>query len=154
MELRFAEDGWDEAQVRAAGGIVTRAGAGGERELALVHRPQYDDWSLPKGKLSDDLEPGEAAALREVEEETGMTCALVMPVGSTRYRDGQGRSKVVRYWEMVPRQSGFRPNSEVDELAWFTAAQAAQRLTYAHDQTLVLGWAGSEEGEVRPGGSV
>ena len=78
-------------EVRAAGGVVERDG-----RVAVVHRPKYDDWSLPKGKLEDD-ESFEAAALREVREETGLACTLGAELGSTRYRDPKGRPKVVRY---------------------------------------------------------
>ena len=84
--------------VRAAGGVVVRAGADGP-EVLLVHRPAYDDWTFPKGKL-DRGETEEECALREVEEETGLRCTLGRELGSTTYRDGKGRRKRVRYWLM------------------------------------------------------
>ena len=127
--------------VRAAGGIVHRPTPGGEPEVLLVHRPRYDDWSLPKGK-ADPGERDEETALREVEEETGLRCALGAPAGHTRYRDSKGRDKVVHYWLMEPPASGdgagsFVPNDEVDELRWYTVPEAAERLTYAHDRELL-----------------
>ena len=86
-------------EIRAAGGVVRRRRADGGDEVVLVHRPAYDDWSLPKGKLEDG-EREEDAALREVEEETGLQCRLERELATTRYRDARGRRKIVRYWRM------------------------------------------------------
>ena len=127
--------------VRAAGGIVHRRGPRGEPEVLLVHRPRYDDWSLPKGK-GDPGERDEETALREVEEETGLRCELGTPAGQTRYRDSKGRDKLVLYWLMAPPANGdgagsFVPNDEVDELRWYTIPEATERLTYAHDRKLL-----------------
>ena len=106
--------------------------------ICIVHRPSYDDWSLPKGKL-DAGESFEAAALREVEEETGLRCALGDELEAVRYTDRKGRPKVVRYWAMeVTADPGFEPNPEVDELRWVAPSEAAELLTYPHDRELVL----------------
>src|SRR3954463_6244214 len=103
-----------DAEVLAAGGVVVRD----DGRIAVIHRPKYDDWSLPKGKL-DAGESFEDAALREVEEETGLECTLGRALGETRYRDNKDRPKVVRYWAMEPSTGGeFEPNDEVDELRW------------------------------------
>jgi 8-oxo-dGTP diphosphatase len=119
-------------EVRAAGGVVVRDGL-----LCLVHRPRYDDLSLPKGKL-DPGESFEEAALREVEEETGVRCRLVRELDPVRYTDAKGRPKVVRYWLMeVVDDLGFTPNDEVDELRWVGPAQAASLLSYDRDRELV-----------------
>jgi len=132
-----------DGPVEAAGGVVRRrVGRPGRRhvEVVLIHRPRYDDWSFPKGKL-DDGEGFEAAALREVEEETGLACRLVADLGETRYADRRGREKVVRYWLMeadpAPEAVGFVPNQEVDEVRWLRPAEAATLLTYPHDRTLL-----------------
>ena len=122
-------------EVRAAGGVIVRDGAG-SRQAAVIHRPKYMDWSLPKGKL-DPGETWENAALREVEEETGYRCELGRALGEISYRDRKGRSKLVRYWEMRPREGDFEPNTEVDELRWVDAAGAAELLDYEHDRELV-----------------
>ena len=98
--------------VRAAGGVVTRPGGVGV-ELLVVHRPRYDDWSLPKGKL-DPGETWEEAALREVHEETGYRCHLGEEVGQVSYRDRKDRPKLVRYWAMRVVGGGFEPNDEVE----------------------------------------
>jgi 8-oxo-dGTP pyrophosphatase MutT (NUDIX family)/phosphohistidine phosphatase SixA len=121
--------------VRAAGGIVLR-GEGGDRSVALVHRPRYDDWSFPKGKLEDG-EDEATAALREVEEETGLRCHLGPSVGAVTYRDRRGRAKVVRYFQMDADGGGFAPNQEVDELRWVPLGDAARLLSYAHDRRLL-----------------
>jgi 8-oxo-dGTP diphosphatase len=120
----------DEPEVKAAGGVVRRDG-----RIAVVHRPRYDDWSLPKGKL-DPGETWEEAALREVREETGLECSLGEELSSTRYHDRKGRSKLVRYWLMDPVGGEFAPNDEVDELRWLTPAEAAALLTYPRDKEL------------------
>ena len=128
--------------VRAAGGIVHRRAGDGEPLVLLVHRPRYDDWSLPKGK-ADAGERAEETALREVEEETGLRCLLGDRVGETRYRDSKGRNKIVQYWLMEPESLGdpdtvdFVPNDEVDEVMWCTVTEAIQRLSYAHDRKLL-----------------
>ena len=121
--------------VRAAGGIVLR-GEGPDRSVALVHRPRYDDWSFPKGRLDAD-EDEATAALREVEEETGLRCRLGPSVGAVTYRDRRGRAKVVRYFRMDADGGGFTPNREVDELRWMPIEDAARLLSYAHDRSLL-----------------
>jgi 8-oxo-(d)GTP phosphatase len=121
--------------VRAAGGIVLR-GEGEDRSVALVHRPRYDDWSFPKGKLMDG-EDEAAAALREVEEETGLRCRLGPSVGSVTYRDRHGRPKVVRYFRMDADGGTFVPTEEVDELRWVPVEDAGRMLSYTHDRNLL-----------------
>jgi 8-oxo-dGTP diphosphatase len=130
MARRYPCAPMDEPEVKAAGGVVRRDG-----RIALVHRPRYDDWSLPKGKLVPG-ESWEQAALREVREETGLECVLGDELSSTRYRDRKGRSKLVRYWSMDPVGGEFEPNDEVDELRWLEPADAAGLLTYPHDRVL------------------
>jgi 8-oxo-dGTP diphosphatase len=123
------------AEVQAAGGVVLD----GEGRVALVHRPRYDDWSLPKGKL-DAGESFDQAALREVEEETGMRCRLLDELDPVEYRDNKGRQKLVRYWRMaIEDDPGFVANDEVDELRWVPPDEAAELLTYPHDAELVRG---------------
>jgi 8-oxo-dGTP diphosphatase len=122
-------------EVRAAGGLVVRR-IGAADEVLLVHRPKYDDWTFPKGKV-DPGESDEKAAVREVEEETGYRCALVAQVPSTCYLDARGRPKRVRYWLMRIVDGEFIPNREVDEIEWLTAHDAMARLTYEHDRDLL-----------------
>jgi 8-oxo-dGTP diphosphatase len=118
-------------QVRAAGGVVARDGL-----IALVHRPRYDDWTLPKGKL-DAGESFEEAALREIEEETGLRARLVRELPETHY-EVRGRPKVVRYWLMeVVSDPGFVANDEVDELRWLEPAQASALLSYERDRDVL-----------------
>jgi 8-oxo-dGTP diphosphatase len=117
--------------VRAAGGIVRRDG-----EVLVIHRPKYDDWSFPKGKL-DEGESWEDGALREVEEETGLRCSLGPEVASTSYTDSRGRPKVVRYWLMQPESGEFAPTDEVDEIAWLSPEDAVTRLSYGRDRELL-----------------
>jgi 8-oxo-dGTP diphosphatase len=121
----------DEAEVKAAGGVVRRD----DGTIAVVHRNRYDDWSLPKGKL-DPGETWEEAALREVWEETGLRCELVRELSSTFYEDRKGRAKAVRYWLMAPVGGSFEPNDEVDELRWLAPAEATSILTYPRDAEL------------------
>ena len=121
----------EEAEVKAAGGVVIRGGA-----VALVHRPRYDDWAFPKGKL-DKGESWEDGALREVEEETGMRCRLGRELPYTSYRDPKGRAKVVRYWLMEPLDGEFAPSDEVDEMRWLAPKEAESLLSYEHDRALL-----------------
>ena len=111
-------------------------GKGKDAEIAVVHRPRYDDWSLPKGKL-DSGESFEDGALREVEEETGFRCELGKELSQARYRDKKGRRKIVRYWRMVPVGGKFKPNDEVDEVRWVSPKKARKLLDYDHDRRLV-----------------
>ncbi|MGH3992832.1 MAG: NUDIX hydrolase [Pseudonocardiaceae bacterium] len=123
--------------VEAAGGVVLRPGEEGY-EVCLVHRPRYGDWTLPKGKLDPD-ETFEEAAVREVEEETGLRCELGRELPSTHYTDARGRPKIVRYWLMEVVGGEFEPNNEVDELRWMRAHDAVDALTYERDRELVAG---------------
>jgi 8-oxo-dGTP diphosphatase len=115
--------------IRAAGGIVERDGC-----VLLVHRPKYDDWSFPKGKL-DGGETWEQAALREVEEETGLRCELGDEVGRTHYPVLQG-PKEVRYYRMTCAGDA-RAQNEVDDLRWVPLDEAAALLSHQHDRDLL-----------------
>jgi 8-oxo-dGTP diphosphatase len=123
---------WLRRHVRAAGGVLVRDG-----QVALVHRPKYDDWALPKGKL-DEGESWEDAALREVREETGYRGGLREELSPVDYTDPKGRPKTVRYWRMDVLDGEFQANDEVDELRWLGLDDALARLTYDHDRDLVL----------------
>jgi 8-oxo-dGTP pyrophosphatase MutT (NUDIX family) len=127
--------------VRAAGGVVHRR-VDGVLEVLIVHRPRYDDWSIPKGKC----EPGESdeqAALREVREETGLTCVLEAEIGSTSYVDHRGRDKRVRFFLMRAIRGEFTlagefiPNDEVDEVAWLTLDAARGALSAAGERDVI-----------------
>ena len=128
----------EAAEVKASGGVVWRPAPDGAPELVVVHRPRYDDWSLPKGKL-DPGESWEDAALREVEEEVGLRCRLGPELPPVSYRDHKGRAKVVRYWLKEPADgaASFEPNDEVDEMRWVDAGTAEDLLSYPHDVGLV-----------------
>jgi 8-oxo-dGTP pyrophosphatase MutT (NUDIX family) len=120
--------------VRAAGGVPFRLAP--DLLLAVVHRPRYDDWSFPKGKC-DPGEADEEAALRELHEETGLRGHLGRELPSVRYRDRQGRPKLVRYWLVGVDDGPFVPNDEVDELRWLAPGAARALLSYGHDRRLV-----------------
>lgn len=132
----------DERRViRAAGGVVWRTAPDDETsiEVAIIHRPRYDDWSIPKGKLA----PGESeieGAVREVMEETGCRVAVGHPLGEVRYmKESGGRPlpKVVRYWAMETEGGTFSPTREVDALRWVSMARAREMLTHDHDRELI-----------------
>lgn len=122
--------------VRAAGGVVWRPGRAGV-EVCVVHRPRYDDWSLPKGKL----EPGEhplVAAVREVGEETDVRAIPQVRLPRVNYVMRDGIPKTVDYWSMrACGEGGFQPHTEVDEVRWLPVEAAAQQLTYSHDVRVV-----------------
>ncbi|HVS84853.1 MAG TPA: NUDIX hydrolase [Gaiellaceae bacterium] len=127
----MAEAGQRGEVVRAAGGLVVRDG-----RVLLVHRPKYDDWTLPKGKAEpgeDDLE----CALREVREETGLACEPLRELPSTEYRDAHDRPKRVRWWLMRAAGGAFEPNEEIDEIRWLEPADAAALLSYGRDVQLL-----------------
>jgi 8-oxo-dGTP diphosphatase len=115
--------------VRAAGGIVVRDG-----RVLLVHRPKYDDWSFPKGKL-DEGESWEEAAVRELEEETGLACRVGEELGRTHYLV-LGGPKEVRYYRMEC-EGEPRAQNEVDEIRWVPLAEAGELLTHARDRELL-----------------
>jgi 8-oxo-dGTP diphosphatase len=104
--------------------------------VALVHRRVYEDWTFPKGKL-DRGETLEQAALREVEEETGLICRLGRKLGETQYRNGYGRPKVVTYWEMTVVAGTIAPAHEIDDARWATRSEATRLLTYQRDRDLL-----------------
>jgi 8-oxo-dGTP pyrophosphatase MutT (NUDIX family) len=124
-----------ETIVRAAGGIVVR-GEGGASEVVVVHRPKYDDWTLPKGKALPG-ESDEDCAVREVEEETGLRCERGPELASATYRDSAGRPKVARYWLMRPVTGELQPTNEVDEARWLPIAEAESLLTYERDREIL-----------------
>ncbi|HUF54804.1 MAG TPA: NUDIX hydrolase [Dehalococcoidia bacterium] len=124
--------------IRAAGGVLWRAVAGSNGnsvEVAIIHRPRYDDWSIPKGKLN----AGEIeieGAVREVTEETGFRATIVSPLGEVTYIK-EDRPKVVRYWAMRAKGGVFTPGREVDELRWLPIDEAISLVTMDRDRDLL-----------------
>lgn len=123
--------------VRAAGGVLYRP-AGDGVEVCLVHRPRYDDWSLPKGTLEAREHPL-AAAMREVVEETGLRGRPQLLLPPVAYRLPDGRPKTVDFWltladdgPAVPQDTG-----EVDEAAWLPLGKAIEQVKYSHDRALL-----------------
>jgi 8-oxo-dGTP diphosphatase len=112
--------------------VIVRSGEDGDAELLVVHRPRYDDWTLPKGKCHPG-EADEACALREVEEETGLDCELGEEVAVVGYEDASGRPKRVRYFAMTPRPGAVATaQNEVDAVCWLTR-DALRMLPYGRD---------------------
>ena len=140
------------AQVLAAGGLVVDEDEAGSPLVAVVHRPRYDDWSLPKGKLHDG-ETFEEGAVREVEEETGFRCEPGEELRPASYLDRRGREKLVRYFRMRPASGAFVPGDEVDELRWLEPAEAMRVLDYDHDRGLVRDLVQASKEGSEPGGS-
>ncbi len=122
--------------IEAAGGLLWRSAPEGE-EIAIIHRPKYNDWTLPKGKK----EPGESwieTALREVHEETGCLIRLKDFAGGQVYIV-DGIPKVVLYWHMqLEQDKGFSPNEEVDQLLWLPPTKAIQRMSYPVEKRFLV----------------
>jgi 8-oxo-(d)GTP phosphatase len=131
--------------VLAAGGVVWRHDGDGRLEVVLVHRPRYDDWSLPKGKL-DPGETDEEAALREVEEETSVVAVLGPELPTTTYLDRSGKTKRVRYWAMTVASGSPVGANEVDAAEWVPIKEAAKRITYERDIGVLKALPGVLEG--------
>lgn len=123
-----------DGTIEAAGGVLWRQ-RGEQRDFAVIHRPRYDDWTLPKGKL-DPGETHEQAAVREVAEETGFAAELGPDLGDTMY-EHKARPKRVRYWGMRALDGRFQANSEVDELRWLPLDHARGILTYRRDREIL-----------------
>lgn len=134
-------------EIHAAGMVLWRPSDGGT-EVALVHRPRYDDWSFPKGKLTRGEHPL-LAAVREVAEETGRQATLGRPLPTARYKDRNGRPKRVDYWAGRPAGGGedsFRPSDEVDAVDWLPVRTARGRLSYPHDALILDDFAAGPAG--------
>lgn len=124
-----------QSQIEAAGGLLWRV-VDGQCQLAVVHRPHYDDWSLPKGKVEQG-ESFEAAAVREVQEETGCSARLGPMAGTLRYQV-DGFTKEVRFWHMdVEGECQFISSPEVDQIAWLNIPDALQKLDYPGERAIV-----------------
>ena len=134
MSERTEEKAVAERVIEAAGGVLWRA-AGAELEVAVVHRPKYDDWSLPKGKLTKDEHPV-LGSVREVQEETGYLGVPGRPMGEIHYLK-EGAPKRVRYWAMRAESGTFEPNAEVDELVWLPPRVARERLLPERDRSIL-----------------
>jgi 8-oxo-dGTP diphosphatase len=153
--------------ILAAGGVAY-AMIGKRRRFVVVHRPRYDDWSLPKGKLNKG-ETFLRAALREVEEETGVKPENPVEIGSIAYDTNGGNHKIVRWWLMPADPGTFKPNREVDEIAWLPPKAAMKRLQYRNERSVLErateivksstsgriylvrhGWAGQKEAWKKP----
>ncbi|MGW2684695.1 NUDIX hydrolase [Streptomyces sp. NPDC001414] len=126
----------NDTPVLAAGCVLwRRSPVDGDLEVCLVHRPKYDDWSHPKGKLKRG-EDAVTGALREVAEETGYAARLGGELSTALYY-ANGRPKQVRYWAGEAEEGHFTPNHEVDRILWLRPQEARRRLTQPRDAELV-----------------
>ena len=128
-------------EIVAAGGVVIGAQGAGAKLVLLVHRPKYNDWSFPKGKTEPD-ETIEETAIREVREETGLTCRIIRELRPIRYyankRKGESGPKVVYYFLMEPSIGSLKVNNyEIDRAEWFNLDEAKTALTNEHDKQLL-----------------
>ena len=125
--------------VLAAGAVLWRPGyRESAAEIAVIHRPRYDDWSLPKGKV----DPGETepvTAVREVFEETGHHVELGRRIATVSYPI-EPRTKKVQYWSARSLGGSFAPNDEVDDLVWLPAPAAIKKVSYAYDRKILRRW--------------
>lgn len=129
----------EPVSVLAAGAVLWQPDDSGELLIAVIHRPRYDDWSLPKGKIDPgEIEP--VAAVREIFEETGQRAHLGRRLTRVSYPIPVG-TKVVHYWVARGLGGDFEPNREVDRLLWLPVKEAAKRLTYPHDRKVVARFA-------------
>jgi ADP-ribose pyrophosphatase YjhB (NUDIX family) len=120
----------------AAGGLVWKK-VNGDLKLAVIHRPKYDDWSLPKGK-PERRESLSETAWREVKEELGCEARFLDFAGVRHYPLADGRLKVVLFWNMVPTEElRFQPNTEVDQMLWLSREEAARKLSHQTERELV-----------------
>lgn len=127
-----------EQMIEAAGGVLWRPAVGGAGiEVALVHRPKYDDWSIPKGKLNSNEHPV-LGAVREVREETGITGIPGRPLGAIEYLK-EGSPKRVRYWAMRVASGAFSANREVDQMMWLPPREAQLHLSPDRDRDILEG---------------
>lgn len=122
--------------IEAAGGVIVDLSRGKPRYL-LIHRPRYDDWSLPKGKLNRN-EKYRDAAIREVKEETGLVCEVLARLSPVNYITPNGNPKQVKYWLMSTTKGDFVQNDEVDAVTWVKRSQAMSLLTHVHDQAVLV----------------
>jgi 8-oxo-dGTP diphosphatase len=123
--------------IKAAGAVLWREETPFELEILLVHRPQYDDWSFPKGKVDDD-ESTIAAAFREVKEETGYSAVFGQYLGASSYKFDDGKKKV-KYWmaQALPHANSFMPDEEIDKIEWVSIKEARHFLTYDEDREIL-----------------
>src|SRR5665213_334759 len=115
--------------------IIRRFVAGGRVEVACIYREARGDWTFPKGKI-DQGETFEQGALREVLEETGMSCQVIRFAGTTNYTHRKGKPKIVAYYLMEANEGEFAPNEEVDELVWVPLESVHANLTWSRDREL------------------
>ena len=121
--------------IRAAGALLWRENSELKIEIALIHRPRYDDWSLPKGKIEEG-ESSLRCAFREVIEETGITPQFGRELGSVEYKEPAGLKRV-KYWAAKALTEEFLPNEEVDEIKWLDPQDALSLATHDSDRTII-----------------
>jgi 8-oxo-dGTP diphosphatase len=125
-----------EKRITAAGTVTLRPGKGREQEVLLVHRPRYNDWSLPKGKLNPD-EYLPACSVRETAEETAVAVRLGIPVNRISYPVGGG-TKTVYYWRARALAEGrHKPDAEIDDTTWLPLSLAMELISYADERPLL-----------------